>query len=131
MPEDDDGRSAERRSVTAGQPEYTEISILTHPEATEGVVDALLELGAKGVAEERRPLNVRVVAYLPTDDELDNRVRQVRERLSLLERQGLRIGPGTVGQRKLEDRVWGEAWKEQFQILRVTPGLTIVPSWET
>jgi ribosomal protein L11 methyltransferase len=117
--------------VTAGQPEYTEISILTHPEATEGVIDALLELGAKGVAEERRPLNVRVVAYLPTDEELDNRVRQVRERLSVLERQGLRIGPGTVGLRKLEEKAWSEAWKDQFEVLHVTPGLTIAPSWET
>ncbi|MBN1460369.1 MAG: 50S ribosomal protein L11 methyltransferase [Armatimonadetes bacterium] len=117
--------------MTAGQPEYTEISILTHPEATEGVIDVLLELGAKGVAEERRPLNVRLVAYLPSDDELDSRVRQVRERLSALERQGLRIGPGTVGLRKLEEQAWSEAWKDQFQILHVTPGLTIVPSWDT
>jgi len=117
--------------VTAGQPEYTEISILTHPEASEGVIDALLEIGAKGVAEERRPLNVRIVAYLPSDDQLDGCVREVRQRLSALERQGLRIGPGTVGLRKLEETVWSEAWKDQFQILRVTPGLTIVPSWET
>jgi ribosomal protein L11 methyltransferase len=117
--------------VAAGQSEYAEISILTHPEAVEGVTDVLLELGAKGVAEERRPLNVRVVAYLPSDDGLDERVRRVRDRLSALERQGLRIGPGTVGLRTLEEKVWSEAWKDQFQILRVTPGLTIVPSWET
>jgi ribosomal protein L11 methyltransferase len=112
------------------EPEYTEITILTHPEAVEGIADALLEAGASGVVEERRPLHVRLVAYLPKDDELDARVRAIRARFGALEGQGLRIGPGTIGLRTLEARSWSEAWKDLFQILTVTPGLVIVPSWE-
>jgi ribosomal protein L11 methyltransferase len=116
--------------VTPQELEFTEITILTHPEASEGVTDALLGAGATGVAEERRPLHVRVTAYLPKDDGLEGRVHQVRERLAALEREGLRIGPGTIGLRTLEEKAWSEAWKDQFEILKVTRGLVIVPSWE-
>ncbi len=116
--------------MTSQESKLTEITILTHPEASEGLVDALLGVGAAGVAEERRPLHVRVIAYLPQDDSLEDRVRQVRERLAALEREGVRIGPGTIGLRVLEEAAWGESWKDHFQTLEVTPGLVIVPSWE-
>lgn len=112
------------------EPEYTEISILTHPDAVEGLSDVLLEIGAAGVAEERRPLHVRIIAYLPQDERLDEKVREVRQRLTDLEREGLRIGAGTVGLRTLDAKAWSEAWKDHFQVLKVAPGLTIVPSWE-
>jgi len=116
--------------VALEEPRYTEITILTHPEAAEGVADILLALGATGVAEQRRPLNVRLIAYLPSDDRLEERVREIRSRLTALEKEGLRIGPGTVGVRTLEQTAWSEAWKDHFQILKVTPGLVIVPAWE-
>ncbi len=116
--------------MTFEESQYTEITILTHAEAAEGVADILLILGAKGVAEERRPLNIRLIAYLPSDDQLEDRVREIRARLTALENEGLRIGPGTVGVRTLERKAWSEAWKDQFQILKVTSGLVIVPTWE-
>jgi len=116
--------------VSAQEPQYTELSILTHPDAVEGLSDLLLELGAAGVAEERRPLHVRIIAYLPQDEHLDDKVRAIRQRLTDLEREGLRIGAGTVGLRTLDAKAWSEAWKDHFQVLRVAPGLTIVPSWE-
>jgi ribosomal protein L11 methyltransferase len=116
--------------MTPDQPRFTEVTILTHLEAVEGLTDALLSAGAKGVTEERGPVNVQIVAYLPQGGDLEERVGAIRERLSALERQGLRIGPGTVGIRTLEAEAWSESWKDHFQILRVTPGLTIVPAWE-
>ena len=30
----------------------------------------------------------------------------------------------------MEQKAWSEAWKDQFQILKVTSGLVIVPTWE-
>ncbi|MFB3881972.1 MAG: 50S ribosomal protein L11 methyltransferase [Armatimonadota bacterium] len=116
--------------MSAQEVEYTEITIVSHPEAAEGLVDVLLSLGANGVAEERRPLNLRLTAYLPKDDQLEEKVRAIRQRLTDLEREGLRIGPGTVGLRTLEGKAWSEAWKDQFQVLKIAPGLAIVPSWE-
>ncbi len=110
--------------------EFTEISVLTHGEAAEGVSDILLSLGASGVAEERRPLAVRLTAYLPADDNLEEHMRAVRARLSALEKQGLRVGPGTVGVRTLGGKAWSEAWRDHFQVLKVAPGLVLAPSWE-
>ncbi len=127
-----EGQAIEGRgfAVSEHEPEYTEVSILTHPEAAEGLTDVLLSLGATGVAEERRPLHLRMVAYLPKDEQFDDKVRAIRQRLTDLEREGLRIGPGTIGLRTLEAKAWSEAWKDLFQILKIAPGLTIVPSWE-
>lgn len=116
--------------MTGEEPKFTEISILTHAEAAEGVSDVLREVGAAGVAEEIRPLNVRVVAYVPEDADLETKVRAIRQRLAALERQGLRIGPGTVGLRTLEAKAWSEAWKDHFQVLKIPPGLVVAPSWE-
>ena len=116
--------------MSASEPQYTEITILTHAEAVEGLGDILLCLGAKGIAEERRPLQVRVTAYLLADDKLDESVRAVRERLAALEGEGLRIGPGTIGLRTVGARVWSEAWKDQFQIQQIAPRLIVAPSWE-
>jgi ribosomal protein L11 methyltransferase len=116
--------------VSVKEPQFTEITILTHAEAVEGLSDVLLSLGAKGVVEERRPLAVRLIAYLPADDKLDERVRAVRGRLTALEKEGLRVGPGTVGMRTLETQAWREAWKDHFQILKIVPGLVVAPTWE-
>lgn len=113
------------------QPEYTEISILTHFDAAEGVTDVLLELGARGVAEEGRLQQLRLLAYLPADDQLDEKVRAIRQRLTNLEQEGLQIEPGAIGLRTLDAAAWSEAWKDHFQTLHIAPSLTVVPSWET
>ncbi len=110
--------------------EFAEITILTHLEATEGLADVLLSLGAKGVAEERRPLAVRLTAYLPSDEKLEDHMRAIRARLTGLEKEGLRIGPGTVGIRTLDAQAWSDAWQDHFQVLRIASGLVVAPSWE-
>lgn len=112
------------------EPQYTEITILVHADVVEGLTDILLTLGTKGVVEERRPLAVRVTAYLPTDERLEDRVKEVRGRLRALESAGLRLGPGTIGLRALGAESWAEAWKDQFQVQRITEGLVLAPSWE-
>lgn len=90
----------------------------------------MLELGAKGVVEERRLLASRITAYLPVDDKMEERVKAVRERLRALETAGLRVGPGTIGLRTLGATTWSEAWQDQFQVQRITPSLVLAPSWE-
>lgn len=112
------------------EPHYTEVTILVHPEAVEGVSDALFSIGATGIVEERLPLHVRVTAYLPADANLEQHIKTIRQRLGALERQGLRLGPGTITQRAVAPQAWSEVWKEQFQVQRIAPGLVIAPSWE-
>lgn len=109
---------------------FAEIAILTHAEAAEGISDALFSIGAKGIAEERRPLAVRILAYLPSDEKLEEHMRAIRARLTALEKEGLRIGPGTVGIRTLDAVAWADAWQDHFQVLRIAPSLVVAPSWE-
>jgi len=116
--------------MEAAEPEYIEVSVLIHPEAVEGVSDALLSVGATGIAEERFPLQVRVTAYLLADEHLEEHVKDIRRRLSALEREGLRLGPGTIAQRPVAPQLWSDLWKEQFEVQHVAPGLVIAPSWE-
>jgi len=111
-------------------PKFTEITILVHPDVVEGLSDILLTLGARGVAEERRLLAVRISAYLPESENLEEQVKLVRARLSALEAQGLRIGPGTIGIRTLGAEAWSESWKDHFQVQQIAPSLVIAPSWE-
>ena len=50
------------------QPQYIEVTVLTHTEAGDGLADLLLSLGAKGVVEEGRAEGLRLTAYLLSDD---------------------------------------------------------------
>ena len=109
---------------------YTEITVLTHHQAVEGVADVLRCLGARGVVEEERGGGTLVTAYLASPGDLEQQVVMVRARLSALEREGICIAPGTVGLRDLDARVWCEAWQDHFQVLHITPRLVVVPSWE-
>jgi len=116
--------------METAEPQYTEVTILVHPEAVEGVSEALFSVGATGVVEERLALQVRVTAYLLADGNLEQHIKTIRHRLSALEREGLRLGPGTITQRPVAPQVWSELWKEHFKVQHVAPGLVIAPSWE-
>jgi ribosomal protein L11 methyltransferase len=109
---------------------YTEITIRTHLDAVEGLSDLLLSLGAKGIAEERRPFDIRLTAYLIVHENVPNPTNAIRTRLKALEQQGLRIGHGTIGLRTVASTAWSEAWKDQFTSQQIAPGLVIAPSWE-
>ncbi len=116
--------------METAEPQYTEVAVLVHREAVEGVSEALLSAGAAGIVEERLALHVRVTAYLLSDGNLEQHIKTIRQRLSALEREGLRLGPGTITQRAVAPQAWSEVWKEQFKVQHVAPGLVIAPSWE-
>ncbi len=107
-----------------------EITVLVHPEAAEGISDALFAVGSKGVAEERLPLHVKMTAYLSAADEVEERLAAIRQRLAALEREGIRLGPGTITHRAVLPQAWEDLWKQHFKVWRVAPGLVIAPSWE-
>jgi ribosomal protein L11 methyltransferase len=112
------------------EPQYTEITLLVHSEAVEGLVDVLLASGAKGVVEEPQIPTVRLTAYVPEDGRLEQRVKAIHARLSALQAAGLRTGPGSIGLRTVGTEAWSEAWKDHFQVQRVAPSLVLAPSWE-
>jgi ribosomal protein L11 methyltransferase len=123
--------------------EWLELSLETTPELAEAISDALFPLVEGGVALEQlnRPAEVPeadrwedeaavgpvvVRAYLPKDDQLEERRRKVEEALFYLNMVRPVPQPAykTVAQSD-----WSESWKANYKPLRIGSRLVIRPSW--
>ena len=99
--------------------------------AASEVLETLLEgKGALGSAVERRrgARLVRLQAYFAADATVP--VAWVREKLAELHAYGVPVGPGEVRLLQLHNEDWSEFWKRQFGLIRISPRLVIVPTWE-
>jgi len=87
------------------------------------IEDPVVPLGPEeGVRlERRRPSVVR--AYLPVDDRLGDRLRDLDAALA---RFGLRPELAT---QTMQEQSWAEAWKEHFHVERFGRRLVVRPSW--
>lgn len=72
-------------------------------------------------AEVEQPYQVCVYSQHPATEALVRQVLQQDDRLAPV------IGPVSVATLTQQD--WAEAWKAYWQVDRITPGLTICPSW--
>ena len=92
----------------------------------EPAVELLGRLAPDGVAVEMLDENVRVRAWLPDDDALLDRRRQLDEGLWHLSQ----IQPFPVPEfRLVEEEHWEVSWKEHYQPLEIGERLQILPSW--
>jgi ribosomal protein L11 methyltransferase len=109
---------------------WLQIVIETHPVAEEAVGAFLVELGCEGICTRSGEVPA-IEAYLP----LDADQREIHARLTRF-LQGLyeifpETKPSHVTMKRLEDRDWSLEWRRFFRPEQVTPGLMIVPVWET
>ena len=131
---------------------WAEISIHTTQEATEAVAAVFHELGAGGVVIEdpdliqsyRRSGNwtdcifpdepavdfVKVVAYLPSDEELPGKLRILSTRIDELAGHSLDKGKGTIRWREVREAEWADSWKQYFHTSRIGERFVVKPSWE-
>ena len=131
---------------------WAEISIQTTHEATEAVANLFHDLGSSGVVIEdpelvnsyRRSgswdycdipeeLNTEIVtvkAYLPVDDELEEKMRLFEQAFHELLQHGLEKGQGMLKWREVKEEDWASSWKEYFHPVKVGERLVIKPSWE-
>ena len=131
---------------------WAEISIHTTQEATEAVAAVFHELGAGGVVIEdpdliqsyRRSGNwtdcifpdepavdfVTVVAYLPSDEELPDKLRILSTRIDELAGHSLDKGKGTIHWREVREAEWADSWKQYFHTSRIGERFVVKPSWE-
>lgn len=109
---------------------WTKIVIHAHPVAEEAVAAFLLDLGCEGISLSQggEPF---IEAYLPfrTDQS------EIQDRIAIFLKDLSAIFPETRGSRltleRVEDQDWGTRWRQFFHTDQVTPGLMIVPAWET
>lgn len=131
---------------------WAEISIYTTQEATEAVAAFFHELGAGGVVIEDPDLiqsyrqsgnwtdcifpedaavdYVKVVAYLPMDEKLTGKLRQMSDHMEDLAGHELDKGKGTIVWREVREAEWADAWKTFFHTARIGRNLVVKPSWE-
>lgn len=131
---------------------WTEISIQTSHEATDIVAEIFHELGASGVViEDPELVNqyiasgvwdytdilpaaeteiVTVKAYLPVDDELEKKLRELEVRIEGLDKHNIDKGRGAISYSEIRDEDWSNCWKEFFHPEKVGDLIVIKPSWE-
>lgn len=131
---------------------WAEISIKTTHEATEFIAEIFHDLGAAGVVIEDPELvntyrnsgawdytdipeafNTEVVtvkAYLPMDEELDDKLRAFEQEVDALAGRDVDKGSGDISFSEVQDEDWETSWKKYFHPTKVGEIIVIKPSWE-
>lgn len=131
---------------------WAEISIQTSHEATEAVAEIFHEIGASGVViedpelvnsyrrsgtwdycdipEDLNPEIVTIKAYLPVDDQLDDKLRVFEENVNNLDQHDLDKGRGCIACREVQDEDWAMSWKAYYHPVKIGDKIVIKPSWE-
>ena len=131
---------------------WAEISIKTTHEATEVIAEIFHEVGASGVVIEDPALvneyrasgawdytdipeatNTEIVtvkAYLPVDEQLDDKLAVFKNRVDELAGHNIDKGLGDINCTEIQDEDWSTTWKEYFHPIKVGDLIVIKPSWE-
>ncbi len=131
---------------------WAEISVQTTHEATEAVADLFHDLGASGVViedpdlinsyrqsgtwdycdipEELETEVVTVLAYLPVDEELEDKLRRFEDSFMGLVHHGIERGRGQIKWKEVLEEDWESSWKDYFHPVKVGEIIVIKPSWE-
>ena len=131
---------------------WAEIAIKTTHEATEIIAEIFHDLGASGVViEDPELVNtyrnsgawdytdipeamdtevVTVKAYLPVDEELDDKLRKFKEEVDALAGHNIDKGTGDISCNEIQDEDWSTSWKDYFHPVKVGDIIVIKPSWE-
>lgn len=105
---------------------WLEISLDLHADLAEPAAELLGRIAPNGAAVEMLEEGVRVRAWLPDDDALPARRKQLEEGLWHLSQ----IQPFPDPDFKfVEEEPWEVAWKEHYQPLEIGERLQILPSW--
>lgn len=120
------------------QDSWLEVSLTVNGELAEAVAEVLGRFAPNGVAMEMEVSSfkadgegipsgdVRVWAYLPVDESLQEKRSQLEQALWYLGR--IRPLPEPA-YRTLQETDWSEAWKKHYQPILIGERLVIVPAW--
>lgn len=132
---------------------WSEFSIHTSQEAVEPITNILHEAGASGVViEDRADLfkerdhqhgeiyelspddypeeGVIIKAYFVANRELDALIQSIIASINELEKYDIDLGPNKVTIHEVHEEDWANAWKQYYKPVKVSPSITIKPTWE-
>lgn len=133
---------------------WIEVRVITKSEALEPVSGIFYSLDCKGVAiedpedilgREQGPLtwdfadiNVLehkgkfavVKGYFSEEDNIDELVKYIKEKVKEIKDMGFDIGLGTVEAEKMHEEDWANNWKKYYKPVKVGEKIVIRPIWE-
>jgi ribosomal protein L11 methyltransferase len=133
---------------------WVEVKIVTKSEAIEPISGIFYGLDVKGVAiedpndilqREQGPLTwdfadinileyggkaAVVKGYFSVDDDIDNLVAYVNEKLDELKDMGIDIGEGSVFAEKVREEDWANNWKKYYKPTKIGQNIVVKPIWE-
>lgn len=133
---------------------WIEVRVITKSEALEPVSGIFYSLDCKGVAiedpndilgREQGPLTwdfadinvlehkgkVAVVkAYFAEEDNIDDVLTYVKEKIVELKEMGIDVGEGKVEHEKMHEEDWANTWKKYYKPSKVGEKIVIKPIWE-
>ena len=112
--------------------EWTELVVETTLEASDAVVEILMQNGAGGVQfdDENGNDDLKIITYFPESKPVVELSRDLKQKVLGLADFGLNPGKANVFVKTNDDASWVDAWKKYYHPVGVTRYLTIVPSWE-
>ena len=133
---------------------WIEVRVITKSEALEPVSGIFYSLDCKGVAiedpndilgREQGPLtwdfadinilehkgNAAVVkAYFSEEDNIEDVLKYIEERLSELKEMGIDLGDGKLESEKVHEEDWANNWKKYYKPSKVGEKIVVKPIWE-
>ncbi len=133
---------------------WIEVRVITKSEALEPISGIFYSLDCKGVAiedpedilgREQGPLTwdfadinvlehkgkVAVVkAYFAEEDNIEDILEYVNERLTELKEMGLDLGEAKVEHEKMHEEDWANTWKQYYKPSKVGEKIVVKPIWE-
>ncbi len=114
---------------------WLQVTVTADPALIEAVSDFLigvLDAGVEAAAIDE-PDYGTINGYIQDPDPNPEEVERVLVQVSgfLKELQNIfDVAAPQLSSKIIEDKDWGQSWKEHFKPLTIVPGLTIVPTWE-
>ena len=123
---------------------WIEVRVITKSEALEPVSGIFYGLDCKGVAiedpndileREQGPLEHKgtvavVKAYFAEEDDIENILNYVNEKIEELKSIGLDLGEAKVESEKMYEEDWANNWKKYYKPTKVGERIVVRPIWE-
>jgi ribosomal protein L11 methyltransferase len=133
---------------------WVEVKVITKSEAIEPVSGIFYGLDVKGVAiedpndiltREQGPLSwdfadlnileyggkaAVVKGYFSEEDDIDNLVKYINDKIEDLKSIGIDIGEGTVKAQIVKEEDWANNWKKYYKPTQIGNNIVIKPIWE-
>lgn len=134
--------------------EWIEVKVVINPEALEPVTGIFYSLDVKGVAiEDPNDISSResgpmtwdfadinileygdsaavIKGYFSEEDNIEEIITFIKEKLAELTEFGINIEPGLVMSNKIFEEDWANNWKKYYKPVRIGKNMVIKPLWE-